>query len=188
MITMDLRKKKTLTAIEQAFVTQVLAVGFSKVTIQQIATDAMINRKTFYDHFDDKYDLLNHVNTGFLKHYGDVIDLRLALSVEEPHSFINEQLKNLVTAFFGDVQLRQTYIALDSIHADDFDFQAGMTDLIANKLALQQKIKDPLTAEVITGITLKTLNYYARTNESFSLERQVKVFKNLRLIFGPELL
>ena len=34
---------------------------FKDITIKDITTEAMINRATFYYHFEDKYDLLEKV-------------------------------------------------------------------------------------------------------------------------------
>jgi AcrR family transcriptional regulator len=35
---------------------------FSSITVQKICSRAHINRSTFYAHFDDVYDLLNHID------------------------------------------------------------------------------------------------------------------------------
>ncbi len=53
----DLRVQRTQTAIREAFLDLVVAVGFEQLTIQQIADRAKINRVTFYRHYDDKYVL-----------------------------------------------------------------------------------------------------------------------------------
>lgn len=48
-------------AIIDAFKTLVRSDGFDIVTIEQIAAKATVNRQTFYYHFADKYDLVNHI-------------------------------------------------------------------------------------------------------------------------------
>lgn len=54
----DLRILKTRKAIKEAFLTLVQTKGYERVTIQDIAEEAMINRNTFYLHYVDKPNLL----------------------------------------------------------------------------------------------------------------------------------
>ncbi|MCM3674654.1 TetR/AcrR family transcriptional regulator [Peribacillus simplex] len=54
----DLRILKTRKAIKEAFLTLVQTKGYERITIQDIADEAMINRNTFYLHYVDKPDLM----------------------------------------------------------------------------------------------------------------------------------
>lgn len=57
----DLRVLKTQRAIREAF-TQLLAEKpFDNITVQDIIDRALVNRKTFYNHFCSKYDLAQQV-------------------------------------------------------------------------------------------------------------------------------
>lgn len=62
----DLRIFKTKKAIKEAFFDLVSEKTFEKVAISDIADRAMINRATFYLHYQDKYDLLNSLETEVL--------------------------------------------------------------------------------------------------------------------------
>ena len=53
----DLRVKRTRKLISQAFFTLLRKKKFEKISIQEIADSAMINRATFYAHYADKQDL-----------------------------------------------------------------------------------------------------------------------------------
>lgn len=53
----DLRILKTRKAIKEAFLTLVQTKGYERITVQDIADEAMINRNTFYLHYVDKPDL-----------------------------------------------------------------------------------------------------------------------------------
>ena len=60
----DLRVLKTRRAIREAF-TQLLAEKpFENITVQDIIDRALVNRKTFYNHYHDKYDLAEQVMLG----------------------------------------------------------------------------------------------------------------------------
>src|ERR1700690_4310369 len=57
--TEDLRVRRTHKMIREAFFALVQEKGFDAVTIQAIVDRAMVNRATFYRHYQDKYDLAN---------------------------------------------------------------------------------------------------------------------------------
>ena len=56
----DLRITKTKRDLRLALIYLLKDVPFEKVTIGDICEKAMVNRMTFYKHFKDKYDLLDH--------------------------------------------------------------------------------------------------------------------------------
>ena len=57
---LDPRVKRTRQLLEQAFLEVVSEKGFQAVSVQDIAEKAGVNRATFYDHFTDKYELLDY--------------------------------------------------------------------------------------------------------------------------------
>ncbi|MDX8364639.1 TetR/AcrR family transcriptional regulator [Cytobacillus sp. IB215665] len=71
----DLRITRTRKLIGEAFLKLLQQKGFDSITIQNIADEAMINRATFYLHYQDKYDLLEQMMDVVLKElitsYGD---------------------------------------------------------------------------------------------------------------------
>ena len=54
----DLRVQKTLHAIDQAIIALLERKNFESITIQDISSEAMINRGTFYSYYKDKYELI----------------------------------------------------------------------------------------------------------------------------------
>ena len=57
----DLRILKTRKAIKEAFLTLIQTKGYERMTIQDIAEEAMINRNTFYLHYVDKPHLMDNL-------------------------------------------------------------------------------------------------------------------------------
>jgi AcrR family transcriptional regulator len=55
----DLRVRRTRKLLQEALIELTVEKGFSAVTVRDIAARAMVNRATFYRHYQDKYDLLN---------------------------------------------------------------------------------------------------------------------------------
>lgn len=54
----DLRVRKTITNIHQAFIDSILKTDYSKITVKSICDKAMINKKTFYNYYPTLDDLL----------------------------------------------------------------------------------------------------------------------------------
>ena len=58
MLKQNLRVEKTRSAIQHAFIKLMRGKDYKKITVQEIAQEAQINRVTFYLHYFDKEDLL----------------------------------------------------------------------------------------------------------------------------------
>jgi len=54
---MDLRERRTRKLIREAFFELMREKGFETLSVQDITERAMVNRSTFYRHYQDKYDL-----------------------------------------------------------------------------------------------------------------------------------
>ena len=54
----DRRVLRTREVLSNALVDLILEKGYEKITVQNIIDQANIGRSTFYDHFQDKQDLL----------------------------------------------------------------------------------------------------------------------------------
>ena len=54
---MDLRVKKTRKSIVDAFIELRQIKPLEKITVKELASKAMINKATFYLHYQDIYDL-----------------------------------------------------------------------------------------------------------------------------------
>ncbi len=54
----DLRIRRTHKFLQEAMIELITEKGFESITVGDIAERAMINRATFYRHYQDKYDLV----------------------------------------------------------------------------------------------------------------------------------
>ena len=63
----DKRVIKTRTAIIKATVSLISKKNIEQITISEIADLAMINRKTFYSHYNSVYDVLNDIENEIIK-------------------------------------------------------------------------------------------------------------------------
>ncbi|MCR8643393.1 TetR/AcrR family transcriptional regulator [Paenibacillus sp. N1-5-1-14] len=60
-VNLDLRVKRTLHLIRDAFLSLMDKKGFDHITVRDITECAEINRATFYLHYQDKHDLLQKI-------------------------------------------------------------------------------------------------------------------------------
>ncbi|GCE20827.1 TetR/AcrR family transcriptional regulator [Dictyobacter kobayashii] len=57
----DLRIRRTQKFLQEAMIELITEKGFDAITVGDIAERAMINRATFYRHYQDKYDLVARI-------------------------------------------------------------------------------------------------------------------------------
>jgi AcrR family transcriptional regulator len=60
----DLRVRRTHKLLQEAMIELITEKGFDAITVGDIAERAMINRATFYRHYEDKYDLVAKIFEG----------------------------------------------------------------------------------------------------------------------------
>lgn len=70
------RNTKTEDKIKKAFI-QLMKAGFDNLTVRDITDLAKINRSTFYAHYTDKYELLDHYETSVLKSLSETLNNNL---------------------------------------------------------------------------------------------------------------
>lgn len=87
---LDIRVKRTHHLLRQALMELMPEKGFQAITVQDIADRAMINRGTFYEHFADKYALLEYS-------LRDLFRQTLSGRLPEEIGFSNENLRVLIT-------------------------------------------------------------------------------------------
>jgi AcrR family transcriptional regulator len=92
----DLRVRRTRKLLQKALLEAASEKGFAHVTVRDITERAMVNRATFYRHYEDKYDLLAH----YIKELSELID-----SDEGETPLGNPSLPNLDTPPSGLAKL-----------------------------------------------------------------------------------
>ena len=90
----DLRVRRTRKLLQQALLEAASEKGFAHVTVRDITERAMVNRATFYRHYQDKYDLLKQ----YLEELSEFIDSdeRETISDHEPGQSVDTPPPGLV--------------------------------------------------------------------------------------------
>ena len=107
----DLRVIKTKKALYNALINLMKNKTFEEIKVSDICDEALINRSTFYAHFDDKYTLLsslidnlkntfleelntNNINTSTKEYYIEVIKIFLNHIEKEKDTYLSIAINN----------------------------------------------------------------------------------------------
>ena len=74
----DLRVKKTKLNLYNGLLKLMEEKSFEEIKVTDICTKALVNRSTFYDHFNDKYELLQ----SYINHLSSTLSEKLSVDVE----------------------------------------------------------------------------------------------------------
>lgn len=124
----DLRIIKTRRNIKNAFIQLLRENDFNTITVQNILDRALINRKTFYNHYQDKYDLAEQLIQEFFNECTSFFELRTG------HFDNMENFLDHVDAVYKELYEQKDFIlALWNIHTDSIDFYGRMEALFQMK-------------------------------------------------------
>jgi AcrR family transcriptional regulator len=96
---LDPRIKRTRQLLHRAFNELLAEKSFDEITVHDIAERSTVNRATFYDHFPDKFALLEDI---IAESFQDMLEVRMAGSI----GTCPESVKQLICAvcdFFADM-------------------------------------------------------------------------------------
>ncbi|WP_353419409.1 TetR family transcriptional regulator [Staphylococcus delphini] len=129
---MDRRIRKTTNAIKSALIQLLKTEPLDKITIQQIADTADVHRATFYQHYYDKYDLLDQIEYEVLEkmrvNFNDKAKQLKALnSVEEAAIVFKEIPKAMLTMISEDIERYQVLLSSGRNH----EIEQKIGDMIA---------------------------------------------------------
>ena len=149
----DLRVIKTRKAIRAAFVSLLLEKGFAAITIQDIADRALVNRKTFYRHYADKYELAAQIVDEALDAAAGPI-LSAVITSEDSAVGYCEQL----------YAHRELILAAWTIHLDGLDFVERLKDQLREKYLAQAVRRGApgdlaFQASLFSAFVVETLRY-----------------------------
>lgn len=87
----DMRIERTQSSIKRAFLSLLETENYGKITIQDIADEAMINRNTFYLHYKDKDVLLKSIIDENMDLIDEHLDFKLSNDTKEDEIIILEK-------------------------------------------------------------------------------------------------
>ncbi|UPK41249.1 TetR/AcrR family transcriptional regulator [Paenibacillus pabuli] len=127
----DLRILRTKQSIRKAFYELIQLKGYEAITIQDIADRAMINRNTFYLHYQNKPDLLDTCINELLSELKDTV----VLCPIGMNPFSISILETVMQTVLEHISLNTTfYYAMLIEEKRIYQFRAKMENIIKDKL------------------------------------------------------
>lgn len=107
----DLRVQRTKKALITTFSDLLETKSFDNITIQDLCEKANVRRSTFYRHFNDKYDLLNHI-VGTLIEYFRTLHLS-EIDPKDPRQFFNKFMKDILLFISDNKAMVKSVISIN---------------------------------------------------------------------------
>ncbi|MDO4890342.1 MAG: TetR family transcriptional regulator [Coriobacteriaceae bacterium] len=163
----DLRVVKTRRAIEGAMERLLAERPFDTITVQAILDEALVNRKTFYSHYRDKYDLVRKMADGFMEDIRALVEARKAVGKipQGPFGGIDALYEQLL-------QKRGLALALWDVKTEGLDFSGELGTIVeASYLEYfgAEGAGDPaLQAKLVSAMVVAMLRYKLEAGEPFT--------------------
>ncbi|PTK33035.1 TetR/AcrR family transcriptional regulator [Staphylococcus hominis] len=107
----DLRVQRTKKALITTFSDLLETKSFDNITIQDLCEKANVRRSTFYRHFNDKYDLLNHI-VGTLIEYFRTLHLP-EIDQKDPKQYFHKFMKDILLFISDNKAMVKSVISIN---------------------------------------------------------------------------
>lgn len=169
--------------IQNAFITLVNQKGFRNVTINDIAQAAMINRQTFYYHYQDKYQLTETMIGDLVEAYDELYQKYVAAALKQV------DLTNRIPMLFPETisfwaANREKVAALFSIEYNDYTLEGELKKRFRSYLpTLLGRKPLPLENNVYPSIILSVIETVVETEQVPTQEEIIKTFSSISDVF-----
>ncbi|MDV7718474.1 TetR family transcriptional regulator [Pediococcus ethanolidurans] len=142
------RKFKTERDIQTTFLNLLQQEPFYKITVAEICEKSLTGRSTFYNHYVDKYDLLEKMVTEYTQMFQDLIHERISQLMSDQGS------KVLLDVYQQLVAHKHAILTLFAVHEKEGDLQASFETVLRKEWT----------------------NYLATVDQQFSVPRDFMIF------------
>ena len=105
----DLRVKKTKKTIKESFIELAGEIGYQRITVKELCDRSMINRNTFYLHYENKDDLVKEmINETIYKYKNNLLAIATKFLINIKNKDLEDFAKNISTLLellYEDVKL-----------------------------------------------------------------------------------
>ncbi len=139
--------------IINAFLSLAASKAFEKITVSDIIETAMINRSTFYQHFPDKYAILERLQQTYVAELTNIVH-----TVQLQNHRNLRQIDGIFEAYF--LKNRQTLRCLLHIRTEHVDIAKQLRTLFADYFLKSYDTLSELEAHLMSGLWLDFFLYW----------------------------
>lgn len=173
----DIRIIRTRKTIMNSFMELLRDKSFEAIRISDISTKAAINRATFYNHFTDKYHLLDEItNETLLGH------MRKNLGEEEPFSpLVIQKIFLVLTNFHTDMadMCKKNYVEDLALYTNQI-LREEVKNTLLKSIQLKSPGEDPERLETLAAVLswfVIGISYEWKRTKNISAEAYFKIFR-----------
>lgn len=144
--------------ITNAFLNLLQEKPFEKITIQDIIAEALINRSTFYQHFSDKYAILESLQYKYMNELTDVV-----AEVFSHDRISLTQIDQIMETYF--LKNRRILLVLLNIKTEHVNMAKQLRDLFTDYFLRSFDTITNLEAYLISGLWVDFFTYYLEHDE-----------------------
>lgn len=173
----DLRRFKSQRDIQAGLIRALTEKQFNELTVNDICTQALVGRSTFYHHYADKYALLAEMVTQRATVFDELLDQRITdVTRDEPLLTLYSQLKDDA----------QAITCLLQVHEKDGDLSDRYLDSLARHaqaLLPQMTLAIPqaFAVELYATAAMTAISWALRHGQSEAISRFMNQLVNLVL-------
>lgn len=176
----DKRILKTKQLIKNTFSKLLDEKEFEKITISEIANNAMISKGTFYYHYEDKYDFVQKLIDEMIEEYKEHMIKRLNKEYIKSDEYVSELLIFMNTKLFPEFSL------IKKINIPGLNFRERVETLMANEIKEIIKKNTDLhindidtVARVISSMQITFGNQLIEKGEPLSPEKNLETIHDI---------
>ncbi len=175
----DLRIKKTKKIIKDTFITLMQNHNYQDITVKSLCEEALINRNTFYLHYDDKDNLIQSLMQESIERLKlELKDLSFLniISLTDYNHFQTE-VKKIVTILNKDIELYRVVLNDNYLSGYFYILEDAFLKHLINLLKLQS-CKDQVTIKYIVSGIVGVLKDWI-THETLSVDETATILSKL---------
>ena len=149
----DLQFARTDRAIVDAVLRLLAKKPLEKITVADVTAEALVNRSTFYQHYADKYEVLERLQERYMD---EIIERTAAVRAAEVSDI--SEVDAVFGAFFDEH--RDVLRLLFSIKTDTFDLQVRLERGLRDALLRAGGTLSPVEIDMMSGMGMRFFGWY----------------------------
>lgn len=178
----DLRVQKTHQALITSFSDLLQTKSFEQITVQDLCANANVRRSTFYRHFNDKYDLLNHVVGTLIDHFRKLY--LPDINPDNPRQFFEKLMRDVLTFIHDNKDIVRSVITLNfygEVYTIFYEqiYKAVQKQIEFDRQSGQFYVDVTIYGEFLTGGILSVITNWIQHGRQQSIDKVTKEIVNM---------